>query len=35
MVMGGRTQHDRLHAVPRDRRASGARMSVTFRHSRV
>lgn len=34
MVMGGRTQHEWLHAVPRDRRASGARMSVTFRHSR-
>ncbi len=34
VVMGGRTQHEWLHAVPRDRRASGARMSVTFRHSR-
>lgn len=35
IVMGGRTQHDWRHAVPRDRRASGARMSVTFRHSRA
>ena len=34
MVMGGRTQHEWLHAVPRDPRSSGARMSVTFRHSR-
>jgi alkylated DNA repair dioxygenase AlkB len=34
LVMGGRTQHEWLHAVPRDRRVSGARMSVTFRHSR-
>ena len=34
IVMGGRTQHEWLHAVPRDKRASGARMSVTFRHSR-
>lgn len=34
VVMGGRTQHEWLHAVPRDERASGARMSVTFRHSR-
>ena len=34
IVMGGRTQHEWLHAVPRDRRVSGARMSVTFRHSR-
>ncbi|HTL24910.1 MAG TPA: alpha-ketoglutarate-dependent dioxygenase AlkB [Mycobacteriales bacterium] len=34
MVMGGRTQHEWLHTVPRDRRVSGARMSVTFRHSR-
>jgi alkylated DNA repair dioxygenase AlkB len=34
MVMGGRTQHEWLHCVPRDKHASGARMSVTFRHSR-
>ena len=34
LVMGGRTQHEWLHSVPRDRRVSGARMSVTFRHSR-
>ena len=34
VVMGGRTQHEWLHTVPRDKRASGARMSVTFRHSR-
>ncbi|MCW2776373.1 MAG: putative alkylated repair protein [Frankiales bacterium] len=34
VVMGGRTQHEWVHTVPRDRRASGARMSVTFRHSR-
>jgi alkylated DNA repair dioxygenase AlkB len=34
IVMGGRTQHEWLHTVPRDRRVSGARMSITFRHSR-
>ena len=34
IVMGGRTQHEWVHTVPRDRRVSGARMSVTFRHSR-
>jgi alkylated DNA repair dioxygenase AlkB len=34
IVMGGRTQHEWHHTVPRDRRVSGARMSVTFRHSR-
>ena len=33
LVRGGRTRHEWLHAVPRDRRAGGARMSVT-RHSR-
>ena len=33
IVMGGRTQHEWQHTVPRDRRVSGARMSVTFRHS--
>lgn len=34
IVMGGRTQHEWHHTVPRDKRVSGARMSVTFRHSR-
>lgn len=34
VVMGGRCQHEWEHTVPRDRRASGARMSVTLRHSR-
>lgn len=33
MVMGGAMQHDYEHAVPRQRSASGARMSVTMRHS--
>lgn len=33
MVMGGRMQHDYEHAVPRDSRASGARISVTMRHT--
>jgi len=33
VVMGGRTQHEWQHTVPRDHRVSGARMSVTFRHS--
>ena len=33
MVMGGRMQHDYDHAVPRDPRASGARISVTMRHT--
>lgn len=33
-LIGGRTQHEWLHTVPRDKRASGARMSVTFRHAR-
>jgi alkylated DNA repair dioxygenase AlkB len=33
MVMGGAMQHDYEHTVPRDARASGARMSVTMRHS--
>jgi hypothetical protein len=32
-VMGGACQHDWLHTVPRERTASGARMSVTLRHS--
>jgi alkylated DNA repair dioxygenase AlkB len=34
MVMGGAMQHDYEHTVPRQRSASGARMSVTMRHSR-
>jgi alkylated DNA repair dioxygenase AlkB len=34
MVMGGAMQHDYEHTVPRQRNASGARMSVTMRHSR-
>ena len=33
VVMGGRTQHDWQHTVPKERRA-GARMSVTMRHSK-
>ena len=33
MVMGGAMQHDFEHTVPRQRSASGARMSVTMRHS--
>lgn len=33
MVMGGAMQHDYEHAVPRQKSASGARMSVTMRHS--
>ncbi len=28
-----RQQHDWHHAVPRERSASGARMSITLRHS--
>lgn len=35
LVMGGRTQHDFQHAVPKTTRAVGARMSLTFRHSGV
>lgn len=34
LVMGGACQHDWHHSVPRERRVSGARMSVTLRHSR-
>jgi alkylated DNA repair dioxygenase AlkB len=34
IVMGGACQHDWLHTVPREKSASGARMSVTLRHSR-
>ena len=34
IVMGGACQHEWVHTVPRERTASGARMSVTLRHSR-
>jgi alkylated DNA repair dioxygenase AlkB len=34
IIMGGSMQHDWHHTVPREKRASGARMSVTLRHSR-
>jgi len=34
IVMGGACQHDWYHTVPRERSASGARMSITLRHSR-
>jgi alkylated DNA repair dioxygenase AlkB len=34
IVMGGAMQHHWHHAVPREKSASGARMSVTLRHSR-
>jgi alkylated DNA repair dioxygenase AlkB len=34
LVMGGSCQHDWHHTVPRERRVSGARMSITLRHSR-
>ena len=34
VVMGGACQHDWHHTVPRERSASGARMSITLRHSR-
>jgi alkylated DNA repair dioxygenase AlkB len=34
LVMGGACQHEWLHTVPREATASGARMSVTLRHSR-
>ena len=34
VVMGGAMQHDYVHTVPREASASGARMSVTLRHSR-
>jgi hypothetical protein len=34
IVMGGAMQHDWHHTVPREKSASGARMSVTLRHSR-
>lgn len=35
VVMGGSCQHDWHHTVPRERSASGARMSITLRHSRA
>jgi alkylated DNA repair dioxygenase AlkB len=34
IVMGGAMQHAYHHTVPREKSASGARMSVTIRHSR-
>lgn len=34
LVMGGACQHEWHHTVPRQRSASGARMSITVRHSR-
>lgn len=34
VVMGGACQHEWHHTVPRERSASGARMSITLRHSR-
>ncbi len=34
LVMGGACQHEWVHTVPREKSASGARMSVTLRHSR-
>jgi alkylated DNA repair dioxygenase AlkB len=34
VVMGGACQHEWLHTVPREASASGARMSITLRHSR-
>jgi alkylated DNA repair dioxygenase AlkB len=34
IVMGGACQHEWVHTVPREASASGARMSVTLRHSR-
>jgi alkylated DNA repair dioxygenase AlkB len=34
IVMGGAMQHDWHHTVPREKQASGARMSVTLRHAR-
>lgn len=33
VVMGGACQHDWVHTVPREKTASGARMSITLRHS--
>ena len=34
VVMGGACQHEWVHTVPREKTASGARMSITLRHSR-
>lgn len=34
VMMGGSMQHDWHHTVPREKSASGARMSITLRHSR-
>lgn len=34
LVMGGACQHEWVHTVPRERTVSGARMSITLRHSR-
>jgi len=34
LVTGGACQHEWVHTVPREKRVSGARMSVTLRHSR-
>ena len=34
LVMGGSMQHRYHHTVPREASASGARMSITLRHSR-
>ena len=34
IVMGGSCQHTHVHTVPRERTSSGARMSVTLRHSK-
>ena len=35
LVMGGACQHDWPHTVPREKSSSGARMSITLRHSRT
>lgn len=35
IVMGGACQHGWHHTVPREKSASGARMSITLRHSRA
>jgi len=34
IVMGGRCQHDWEHTVPKTKKAVGARISITIRHSR-
>ena len=33
VVMGGACQHEWVHTVPREKTVSGARMSITLRHS--